>query len=53
MKINHLCVGCGQCTTFCKRGAIEVYGKANITSKCTKCGSCIPYCPLKSIEVIS
>ncbi len=50
MKVNEKCVGCGQCTAFCKMGAISVKGKARITDACTECGICMPYCPMKAIE---
>ncbi|WP_340818922.1 4Fe-4S binding protein [Methanolobus sp. WCC4] len=50
MKVNENCVGCGQCTAFCNVGAIEVKGKATITSACVDCGSCVAYCPVKAIE---
>lgn len=51
MKINDNCVGCGQCTSFCKQEAIEVKGKAKITAACVECGICSLYCPVKAIEV--
>jgi NAD-dependent dihydropyrimidine dehydrogenase PreA subunit len=51
MKINENCVGCGQCTSFCKQEAIEVKGKAKITAACVECGICALYCPVKAIEV--
>jgi NAD-dependent dihydropyrimidine dehydrogenase PreA subunit len=51
MKINDNCVGCGQCASFCKKGAIEVWGRARSTDACVECGICIPYCPVKAIEV--
>ncbi|MEA1984373.1 MAG: 4Fe-4S binding protein [Euryarchaeota archaeon] len=50
MNVNEKCVGCGQCTAFCKKGAIIVKGKARITDACTECGICTPYCPMKAIE---
>jgi len=51
MKINDNCVGCGQCASFCKKGAIEIRGRARATDACVECGMCIPYCPVKAIEV--
>ncbi|MCD4702776.1 MAG: 4Fe-4S binding protein [Methanosarcinaceae archaeon] len=51
MKVNEMCVGCGQCTAFCKNDAIIVRGKARITDACTECGICMPYCPMRAIEV--
>ena len=51
MKINDNCVGCGQCTSFCRQGARVVRGKARITDACVECGICAPYCPVKAIEV--
>lgn len=51
MKTNDNCVGCGQCASFCKKGAIEVKGRARATDACVECGMCIPYCPVKAIEV--
>ncbi|WP_292486128.1 4Fe-4S binding protein [Methanohalobium sp.] len=51
MKINDNCVGCGQCATFCKNDAIQVWGKAKITQDCTNCKICTYYCPLNAIEV--
>lgn len=51
MKINDNCVGCGQCASFCKKGAIDVKGRARATDACVECGICIPYCPVKAIEV--
>jgi NAD-dependent dihydropyrimidine dehydrogenase PreA subunit len=51
MKINDNCVGCGQCASFCKKGAIEILGKARTTDACIECGICAPYCPVKAIEV--
>jgi MinD superfamily P-loop ATPase len=50
MQVNEKCVGCGQCTAFCKQDAIVVKGNAYITDKCTNCGICAFYCPLKAIE---
>jgi NAD-dependent dihydropyrimidine dehydrogenase PreA subunit len=52
MKINNNCVGCGQCASFCKKGAIEVKGKARATDACVDCGVCVLYCPVKAIEVL-
>jgi len=51
MKIHDNCVGCAQCTSFCKQEAIEVKGKAQITAACVECGICASYCPVKAIEV--
>ncbi|WP_292388634.1 4Fe-4S binding protein [Methanosarcina sp. UBA5] len=53
MKINDNCVGCGQCASFCKKGAIEVKGKALATDACVDCGVCVLYCPVKAIEVLA
>lgn len=50
MRVNENCVGCGQCTAFCNFDAIEVRGKATMTSACVDCGTCIAYCPVKAIE---
>ncbi|WP_292469176.1 4Fe-4S binding protein [Methanolobus sp.] len=50
MKVNDNCVGCGQCTAFCKLDAIEVRGKANMTAACIDCKTCSAYCPVKAIE---
>jgi MinD superfamily P-loop ATPase len=50
MKINDNCVGCGQCTAFCKIDAIIVKSKAHITDACVNCGICAAYCPMKAIE---
>ncbi|WP_407357085.1 4Fe-4S binding protein [Methanolobus sp. WCC5] len=50
MKVNENCVGCGQCVAFCKFAAIEVRGKAVITSSCVDCRLCAAYCPVKAIE---
>ncbi|NYT19376.1 MAG: ferredoxin [Methanosarcinales archaeon] len=51
MKVNDNCVGCGQCTAFCKRDAISIKSKAHITDQCVDCGVCAAYCPMKAIEV--
>lgn len=51
MKINQNCVGCGQCVAFCKKNAIHVWGRAEITEDCVDCKICAYYCPLKAIEV--
>ncbi len=51
MKINYLCVGCGQCAAICKKDAIDVMGRAEFNDRCNECSSCVQYCPLKAIEV--
>ncbi|HUV83796.1 MAG TPA: 4Fe-4S binding protein [archaeon] len=50
MKIMDICVGCGQCVTFCPSHAISVCGQALIGDTCTQCYLCIPYCPVKAIR---
>lgn len=46
MKLNlDECVGCGNCTTACPLGLVEVRrGKVNIKAGCDFCGACAAAC---------
>jgi uncharacterized Fe-S center protein len=47
------CVGCGICTNYCSRQAIELRddAKAEIDlNKCVSCGDCMVNCPKRAIE---
>jgi len=51
---NNRCVGCGECFTACKKGAISfVHGKPEIDRKiCDLCGECTSACPSTALEMI-
>ncbi len=46
------CVGCGNCTSACPFGLIEmVRGKAEIKDGCTLCGACVDACDYHAITI--
>jgi electron transfer flavoprotein alpha subunit len=46
------CVGCGNCTSACPFGLIEmVQGKAKIKDGCTLCGACVDACGYYAITI--
>ncbi|MBO4302210.1 4Fe-4S binding protein [Methanosarcinaceae archaeon] len=51
MKVNEKCIGCSQCISFCKYGAIQVRGRAQISEElCRNCGICVTYCPTGALQ---
>lgn len=48
-----LCTGCGQCTEYCKEGAISVVrGEARVDhDKCIECGVCVTSCPYELVDI--
>ncbi len=54
LYITESCVGCAQCMFACRKGAIEVEGKAIIDNDvCSECMRCRDYCPLDAIRIVS
>jgi len=55
IKINeNLCNGCGQCTTGCLEGALQlINGKAKLVRDdfCDGMGACIGICPTKALTI--
>ena len=47
------CTGCGQCTEYCREGAIGVIrGEARVDlEKCIECGVCVTSCPYELIDI--
>lgn len=49
------CLGCGDCVTACKFGAISMNPKTALPEvdeeKCTACGACVKACPKSIIEL--
>jgi len=48
-----LCTGCGQCTEYCKEGAISVIGGEARVDKdnCLECGVCVTSCPFQLVDI--
>src|SRR4030042_754581 len=54
IKVSDECVGCGNCTTACPFGLIEIVrGKAVIKEGCTLCGACVAACGYYAITIES
>jgi len=52
IKVNDECVGCGNCTSACPFGLIEIVrGKAVIKEGCTLCGACVEACGYYAITI--
>ncbi len=52
INVNDECVGCGNCTTACPFGLIEIVkGKAVIKEGCTLCGACVEACGYYAITI--
>ena len=46
------CVGCGQCVPICPKGALRVWGMAEVKIEdCDDCLICTEYCPVDALEV--
>ena len=46
------CVGCGNCTSACPLGLVEVRrGKLRIKDGCNLCGRCVAACGYYAIEI--
>jgi Na+-translocating ferredoxin:NAD+ oxidoreductase RNF subunit RnfB len=49
------CLGCGDCTTFCKFDALSMNPESGLPvindAKCTACGACVKSCPRNIIEL--
>ena len=49
------CLGCGDCTTVCKFGAIAIDESTMLpvvdSEKCTACGACVSECPRHLLEI--
>lgn len=48
------CIGCGECVSVCKFGAISLneYGVAEVNEdKCIACGKCMKVCPQEIIHI--
>ena len=53
IKVNiEECTGCGNCTSACPFGLIEIVGgKAQIKEGCTLCGACVDSCDYHAITI--
>ncbi len=40
-----LCVGCGECASACRRGAVSPDTRATDPALCARCGACVEVCP--------
>ena len=49
-----LCIGCGECESYCQFGAITVSdGVSHVEyEKCMGCGVCVSHCPQDAVELV-
>lgn len=49
-----LCIGCGDCNSFCQFGAISVSDGHNMVDleECMGCGVCVSHCEQNAIELV-
>ena len=50
---SELCVGCGNCATFCQFGALKARDRALQvkTARCMGCGACVSKCPKQALSL--